>query len=213
MKYRAVDTLNHYEILAMSPCARPEEIERAYLHVTSIYCAGSVASYGALTGDEREWMIKRIQRAYEVLMNQTLKAEYDRNTMGLDDEAMEKMRLNKESDKKKIVPPNGVATMMSTGISQPKENITNTNGDGDAINLSARRITGSHLRNIRIAKGSTLDDISHTTKVKKSYLEAIEEEDIQKFPAPIFMRGFIKAYAKALGLHPEEITEKYMADK
>ena len=48
------------------------------------------------------------------------------------------------------------------------------------------------------------------TKVGKHNLKAIEEEDVQALPAPVYLKGFLRVYAKALGLDPQRVTEEYI---
>lgn len=198
--------LDLHEILNLRPDAGPEEIERAYLHLTTIYSENSRAVYGALSDEERRWMVKKIQEAYEALMIRAGAVTETRKP------AQEKKHasphLNPGGSNGRL--PAGQDTFRQAGNQPGAAN----HGGGQEIKadsqLSAKAVTGAHLRNIRIAKGATLDDISSATKVKKAYLEAIESDNPQKFPAPIFMKGFLKAYAKALGLNPDEISEKYL---
>lgn len=63
------------------------------------------------------------------------------------------------------------------------------------------------LKKARDEKGKTLEDISRETKIKVEYLEAIEKGDISPFPAPIYIRGYIKAYANTLGLNHKPFIE------
>ena len=41
-------------------------------------------------------------------------------------------------------------------------------------------------------------------------MKAIEEEDVQALPAPVYLKGFLRTYAKALGLDPYRVTEEYL---
>lgn len=204
---RNVRKLDLHEALNLRSDAAPEEIERAYLHLTTIYSENSRAVYGALSDEERRWMVKRIQEAYETLMNRAGAVSETRQP------AQEKKYTSPSLEDAGRL--NG-RLPAELGISKPGHNQPGgaSHGAGLGIKtdsqLSAKAVTGAHLRNIRIAKGATLDEISAATKVKKSYLEAIESDNPQRFPAPVFMKGFLKAYAKALGLNPDEISEKYL---
>ena len=60
-------------------------------------------------------------------------------------------------------------------------------------------------------KNITLDDISLVTRIGKPYLIAIENNEYQALPAPVFVRGFIAQYAKCLCLNPDKVVESYMA--
>lgn len=68
---------------------------------------------------------------------------------------------------------------------------------------------GSYLRELRERRGVSLEEISRTTRVGRSYLEALEAGDASKLPAPVFTRGFILAYCQALGEPPDEALARY----
>jgi len=64
---------------------------------------------------------------------------------------------------------------------------------------------GDRLRQAREAKGLTLEQIEEITRIRRRYLQALEEEDFGQLPGEVFVRGFLRNYALALGLDPEEI--------
>jgi cytoskeletal protein RodZ len=64
---------------------------------------------------------------------------------------------------------------------------------------------GSRLKNRRIAKGLTLDDISRDTRIPSRYLDAIETEDHSSLPGLVFTRNFIRQYALFLEVDPEPL--------
>jgi cytoskeletal protein RodZ len=66
------------------------------------------------------------------------------------------------------------------------------------------------LRERREACGLTLDDVARTTKIAKGVLRAIESGDALHLPAPIYTRGFLKAYAIEVGLDPERAADDYL---
>jgi flagellar biosynthesis protein FlhG len=55
-----------------------------------------------------------------------------------------------------------------------------------------------------------LEDISVTTKINETYLRFIEENRYQDLPAPVYVRGFLREYAKCLHLDPNRVTQSYM---
>src|SRR5260370_4867284 len=63
---------------------------------------------------------------------------------------------------------------------------------------------GSYLRELRTRRGVSLEEISRSTRVLTSYLEALEADDFEALPAPVFTRGFIRAYCQTLGVAPDE---------
>jgi len=68
---------------------------------------------------------------------------------------------------------------------------------------------GEILCRTREARKISLEEIAKKTKISLRYLSAIEKADYKILPSDVFVRGFIGAYAKALGLDPEEIVELY----
>jgi len=209
MRRKRVQELNHYEILNLPVTASEKDVEEAYLQLTYVYGDNSRATYGALSEEEKYWMVKRIQSAYETLVRKNARMEYDQAHLGLDEEQKRKIARDKTSVSHG---QRGAARAILVQMrSSAQQGAAGKKKEDANPFMNSARVTGSHLKNIRVAKGASLDEISEITKVKKSYLEAIEKEDAKKFPAPIFMKGFLKAYAKALGLDPVEISEKYLS--
>jgi len=70
---------------------------------------------------------------------------------------------------------------------------------------------GDKFRKTREAKKLSLDDVSRVTKISARMLQAIEQEHFDQLPGGVFNRGFIRAYAKHLGLNDEEAVNDYLA--
>ena len=70
---------------------------------------------------------------------------------------------------------------------------------------------GGHLRALREAKGSSLEDMARSTRVGIRHLEALEEERLTDLPSPVFVRGFIRAYCGFLREAPDEVLAHYEA--
>ena len=72
---------------------------------------------------------------------------------------------------------------------------------------SSRRSEASRLgeafRNERMRRAITLNDAERTTRINRVYLEAIEEGRLETLPAPVYTRGFVRLYARFLGLDAE----------
>ncbi|MCH5462055.1 helix-turn-helix domain-containing protein [Lactobacillus sp. LC28-10] len=68
---------------------------------------------------------------------------------------------------------------------------------------------GETLRDARIAKGFTLDDLQQTTKIQKRYLIAIEDGNFSDLPGDFYVRAFIKQYAQTVGLDGNELLDEY----
>lgn len=68
---------------------------------------------------------------------------------------------------------------------------------------------GDRLKQARTAKGFTLDDLQSITKIQKRYLSGIESEDYSMMPGSFYVRAFIKQYAEAVDLDPDEMLSLY----
>lgn len=71
---------------------------------------------------------------------------------------------------------------------------------------------GEALRRRRAERGLTLSDIERDTRINRSYLEALEAERWDALPAPVYTRGFLRSYARQLGLDAEELVDGLPAD-
>ncbi len=68
---------------------------------------------------------------------------------------------------------------------------------------------GEDLRREREIRSISLKEIADATKISKRFLEAIERNDHRTLPAPVFTRGFVREYARYLGLNAEEMVNRY----
>ena len=69
---------------------------------------------------------------------------------------------------------------------------------------------GERLRREREIRGVSLDDIADGTKIGTRLLRALEEEHFELLPGGIFNKGFVRAYAKYLGLNEDEAVADYL---
>ncbi len=69
---------------------------------------------------------------------------------------------------------------------------------------------GERLRLAREGAGLSLDDLSARTKIQIPILEAMERDSFERVPGGLFVRGFLRAYAREVGLEPEAIVADYL---
>jgi len=70
---------------------------------------------------------------------------------------------------------------------------------------------GDKLRREREMRGITLAEISESTKISKRWLQALEDEQFSQLPGGVFNRGFVRAYARFLGIDEEQAVADYVA--
>lgn len=68
---------------------------------------------------------------------------------------------------------------------------------------------GEELRREREIRGISLKEIADATKISKRFLDALERNDHKTLPAPVFTRGFVREYARYVGLNSEEMVNRY----
>ena len=68
---------------------------------------------------------------------------------------------------------------------------------------------GALLRNERESRGLSHEQLSQITRLRKHFLEALENEEWQNLPPSVFVKGFIRSYAKALGLDEDKLLDLY----
>ena len=61
---------------------------------------------------------------------------------------------------------------------------------------------GTFLSTARLRAGISLNDLASRTRIPRSTLEALEAEDWKSLPAMVYVRGFIRSYARELGMEP-----------
>ncbi len=71
---------------------------------------------------------------------------------------------------------------------------------------------GQQLKDARLQKGLSLEDVQEMTKIRKRYLEAIEQGDFKVLPGSFYVRAFIKTYAEAVDLDAETLLQSHPKD-
>ena len=74
-----------------------------------------------------------------------------------------------------------------------------------------QRHVGARLRTAREAKQLSVREIAKTTKIPVGALDALEENDVARLPGGIFSLGFVRSYAAAVGLNPEQTLRDFVA--
>lgn len=69
---------------------------------------------------------------------------------------------------------------------------------------------GQKMKKEREKQGITLDEISIATKIGTRNLRAIEENEFNKLPGGIFNKGFVRAYARHLGMDEDQVVNEYL---
>ncbi|MGY9005385.1 MAG: helix-turn-helix domain-containing protein [Alphaproteobacteria bacterium] len=93
-------------------------------------------------------------------------------------------------------------------------------GDGEEVDISERpdgfdlvhegkALVGELLRNRREANHLALSDVAGALRIRESYLDALERDDLDSLPGPAYAIGFLRSYAEFLGLNGEEAVRLF----
>ena len=81
----------------------------------------------------------------------------------------------------------------------------------DSVTAGKTGSFGERLQRERELRAISLDEIAKSTKIGTRLLHALEAEEFDKLPGGIFNKGFVRAYAKYLGLDEEQAVTDYIA--
>lgn len=179
---------NYYEILEVGPKATEEEIRIAYDKLRAIYSQTTPGITLLFTAEEVKEIHDKVEEAFRVLRDPRSHREYD-------------LMIRGEGEMTTVPAPSIIVTHR---VLSPKQ-IAEALG-GDEVHWS-----GESLGKIRRYLSLEIDEVAVEIKVSKHNLEAIEAEDIDELPAPVYLKGFLKVYAKALGLDSKQVTDEYLA--
>jgi transcriptional regulator with XRE-family HTH domain len=69
---------------------------------------------------------------------------------------------------------------------------------------------GARLRRERERRQIPLASIAADTKINASLFEALERGDVSRWPSGVFRRAFVRAYAQAIGLDPDQVLQEFL---
>ncbi|MEE3092539.1 MAG: helix-turn-helix domain-containing protein, partial [Pseudomonadota bacterium] len=85
-----------------------------------------------------------------------------------------------------------------------------SDAQGTASNDGAEAMTvGRYLKSQREQRGEDAAQVADMLRIHRSYLQAIEESDIEKLPGPTYAVGFVRAYAEYLGLDGAQVADRF----
>ncbi|MGI5912805.1 MAG: helix-turn-helix domain-containing protein [Syntrophomonadaceae bacterium] len=70
---------------------------------------------------------------------------------------------------------------------------------------------GRTLQEARKNKGYSLEYVEEETKIRKLYITALEEENFKVLPPKVYATGFVRKYAKFIGLEPDKMVEEFQS--
>src|SRR5512144_1161669 len=72
---------------------------------------------------------------------------------------------------------------------------------------------GRYLKRTRETRAMSVEEISRATRIPVTSIERIEADHFDDLPGEVFVRGFLKAYARAVGLPVDDVLARYSASR
>lgn len=228
----ALKKRNYYEFLGVSRDASENEIREAYEMSRLTFSADSLATYSLINGEENHRMLEQTEEAFHTLSHHKRRSVYDgwltKVESGADSE--ESYPATSAADSQQIPiaaaispksPSPWLPDTMDTSLdSEPKldslwnpaEQRTSPSQQEQIATYVAgvSVFSGKELRKLRKLRGYTVDQLAQITRIRRSYLEYIEEERFDALPSAIYVRGFLRIVGDLLQLPTQRVVRDYM---
>jgi len=202
--------VNYYDLLDISPKASFEEVQAAYDEAIAAYASDSIVTYSLFTQEEREHIIARLVDAYKTLTNTHLRREY--NEFLIEKGELFPEEIQGVASEGTGLPETRLREVTVESLIQEKEFSGAGQSPGNNLELFGAHasITGSSIRMVRMNREMSLEEVYRKTNIPKQTLEDIEEENFEKLPALVYLKGFLKAYADTLKVDQALMVEGYV---
>ena len=202
---------DYYQILEIDYSATPEEIQTAYENAREIYSSDSLVSGSILSPEERRQILCRIKEAYNTLIAEESRRLYDESLFGTGKADQPAAGTGQ--------PPLESPAVSGASVSErdyPRL-VKGSQSKDEPLRRSAivlgfkEEASGDFLRRARESAGLDLRGIAEETKIGVTMLSYIEQERLERLPAPVYLKSFVAQYAQCLGLDAEKVARTYLA--
>jgi curved DNA-binding protein CbpA len=214
--FRRLTEQDFYEVLEVGYTASPEEIQTAYECAREIYSNDSLVSTSILSKDERRHILRRVTEAYQTLIAEDSRRLYDESLFGeeLPQETIcDSSEPTHDGESKETKRPSEGSRSFPRLVkgAQPAP-VLNEPLRRSQVQLGFKEeASGDFLRRARESAGQDLRSIAEETKIGVTMLCYIEEERLDRLPAPVYLKSFVAQYAHCLGLDSEKVVRTYLA--
>jgi curved DNA-binding protein CbpA len=230
---------NYYEVLEIPTNASPQEIEKAYVRGKNSYSGDSLALYSIMSADECALILNQIEEAYSIIGFADKRREYDKvrginqnNKIQAPPTRSKEFSYSAPSTSSEVeVPKQEVKPAPTQTTSFQYEDFSNTHQEAKVSKVAALKkfgleyeedrefdkkieetteYTGSFLKEIRTYKNVSIDRMVEMSRISKTHIVNIENDDYGKLPADVYVRGFVYQIAKCLKLNPDFVANQYL---
>ncbi len=210
---------NFYDLLEVPRTAAHHEIVEAYQRAKEAYAPDSPALYTMFSKEEAAELRRLVEEAFMVLGNQTKRREYDNILLARENkfegtatvQSPQASRDKVTQPSSAIPAPAGTSGPLPDGFARSRLSVYEVRPEIENEIAQQKSFDGAFLRKVRQYKGIHIDQLSKETRISRSYLVAIEAEDYEGLPAPVFVRGFLVQIARTLALNENLVANSYMS--
>lgn len=228
--------INYYDILEVDPKASSFEVYQAYLKVKKTYSLRDPQMFKNFTFDEIQELLTMIEEAYSTIGNDETRVIYDAQFFKVYPHLRSKIGTVDFDERPKAVlanspqipspnttlqaqpePINVITTAQSvapnpvpTGLGKTALSSYEIDESFEAQISTQEFFDGVFLGKIRKYKKIKIEDLSQKTCISLKYLYAIEDNNYNALPAPVFTRGYVVQYCKFLDLDADKVIPTFM---
>jgi hypothetical protein len=218
--FRRLSEQDLYQVLDISYDASASEIQNAYEEAREIYSREALVSVSILSDQDRRHVFDRIAEAYHTLIAEESRRLYD-ESLGIARRAPSRGRPAAEianpvrreepaPEDETPGPANDAVAAEPPAADRPRDVPKELRQSPIQLGLT-EEASGEFLRRSREALGLDLSTIAAETKIGATMLEYIENERLDRLPAPVYLRNFTLQIARCLGLDEEKVSRTYLA--
>lgn len=211
---KTFENQTYYEVLKIPIDADLSTIKRAYREALDTYRDDALATYSLFTEEQRTQLLQTIETAFHTLIDTGKRTAYDQLLIdsGKIDESPQQPTASNESSTSDrsldrsidTAPPQDIRSRVRAKFED--EEIQRL---ADQV-VSKDLVSGVDLRRIREALEVELSEIFEITRISKTTLIGIEENQYGQLPAEVFLKSFLKSYAEILQIDPQRVIEGYL---
>lgn len=200
----------YYEILRVPEDADALEIKRAYHEALDLYEENSLATYTLFSDEQREALLQAIETAYYTLSDENRRSAYHQRLVNAE---------RFVADSKGDMPEKENGARSGSSIAQKPRNLVawvkTRIKEADIAAMiddiqGKELISGHDLKQLRIKLDITHSEIYEITRISRSMLTMIEENQYDSLPAEVFLKSFLKSYAGILQIDSYRVVEGYL---
>ena len=189
---------SYYEILGVPPHVGSGQIQAAYRFTRALYAGEGLATYGFIDADERGRMLALVDEAYAALSNPNGRRDYDAHLSASAPEAQATAALASPD-------PEQTPSTTPLPVAAPCPQVES----GAALQVP-ENVSGKTLRELRRARGLSVEQIAALSKIGTRFLSALEDDRHEILPGRVFARGFLIEYARAVHVSESELVDRYL---